>query len=184
MRKAYKTAILLFLLANGCFQTSSLYWDKAKTIKCWDGKSVQEFEGKPMAAMLWLRPKATQETGNFPANHQIYKRFDDTDFQIFLDCLKNPDAPRPFYTKGFTGLTSILYLSFLDGSRYIIFFTLERDTVVLPNGFSRRLFILFTQKETASTYDIQKDCGLTVFPGIQIPDPEYQHRDDWIAPKR
>jgi hypothetical protein len=166
MKKVAEMVFLLFLISGGCLEKNvkkeSVYWDKKKTIKYWNGESVNEFEGKTMAAMLWLRPKISQEPGDFPAKHQIYKRFDDDDYKIFWDCLKNPDKSRPSYVKGISGLTSTLYLSFLDGSRYIVFFSLEHETSILPNGFSKKIYTLFIEKEESSAYDPQKDPTLEI----------------------
>lgn len=113
-----------------------------------------------MASMLWIRPIAGRELeGTFPANYQVYKRFDDKDFGAFLECLKNPEKPRPSVAKDASdiGLTSMLYLSFLDGSSYIVFFSLEDETAILQNGYSQKLFSLFTAKEQGSGYAPEKD---------------------------
>jgi hypothetical protein len=145
---------------TGCQEnkTSSVYWDENKTVKYWDGQSTKDFEGKSMEAMLWLRPILNREFEEyFPSNYQVYKRFDDSDYQILLDCLKNPDKPRPSFVKGSSDLTSTLYLSFLDGSRYIIFFRLQYETAILQNGYSRRLYKLLNEKQDSSAYDPEKD---------------------------
>jgi hypothetical protein len=139
-------------------QQDAVYWDIKKTIKYWDGQSIKDFEGKSMEAMLWLRPILNREFEEyFPSNYQVYKRFDDSDYQILLDCLKNPDKPRPSFVKGSSDLTSTLYLSFLDGSRYIIFFRLQYETAILQNGYSRRLYKLLNEKQDSSAYDPEKD---------------------------
>lgn len=166
MRNITKLALFLLLISSGCLEKhgerESVYWDKGMRIKYWDGVSVSEFEGKTMAAMLWLRPKICKEGGNFPANYQIYKRFDDDDYKIFWDCLRTPDKPRPPFAKGTTGLTSELYLSFLDGSCYIVYFSLEHETAIFPNGYSKKIYNLFMEKPVSSAYDPQKDPTLEI----------------------
>jgi hypothetical protein len=90
--------VLMLFTFTGCKtdKQNSAYWDKKETIKYWDGKSLNVFEGKQMAAMLWLRSKGSEERGDFPAKYQIYKRFDDDDYAVFLDCLRKPDDCTPF----------------------------------------------------------------------------------------
>jgi len=160
MNKSIYLIVLAGIALSGCAsnnQQDTVYWDIKKTIKYWDGKSVEQFEGKTMESMLWLRPKFNSQKGDFPTQHQIYKRFDDSDYQILLECLKNPDKPRPSFVKGSSDLTSTLYLSFLDGSRYIIFFRLQYETAILQNGYSRRLYELLNEKQPSSAYDPDKD---------------------------
>lgn len=161
MNKSLYIILLAGIVLCGCDinnQQDAVYWDIKKTIKYWDGQSIKDFEGKSMEAMLWLRPILNREFEEyFPSNYQVYKRFDDSDYQILLDCLKNPDKPRPSFVKGSSDLTSTLYLSFLDGSRYIIFFRLQYETAILQNGYSRRLYKLLNEKQDSSAYDPEKD---------------------------
>ncbi len=161
MNKSLYMILLAGIVLCGCDinnQQDAVYWDIKKTIKYWDGQSIKDFEGKSMEAMLWLRPILNREFEEyFPSNYQVYKRFDDSDYQILLDCLKNPDKPRPSFVKGSSDLTSTLYLSFLDGSRYIIFFRLQYETAILQNGYSRRLYKLLNEKQDSSAYDPEKD---------------------------
>ncbi|MGH2272445.1 hypothetical protein ACQ9LF_11645, partial [Anaerohalosphaeraceae bacterium U12dextr] len=86
MKNMMVAACASFLLLCGCHgQTMNHY------PICWDGQSVDQFEGKTLEAMLWIRPILNREyEENFPGNYQVYKRFDDSDYQILLECLKNP----------------------------------------------------------------------------------------------
>lgn len=180
MKKVIELSLIL-LIFGGCVvkndEQESVYWNKKKTIKYWNGQSINEFEGKQMAAMLWLRPKISENQGDFPAKHQIYKRFDDSDYMLFLEILKNPENPLPMDVGP---ANEILYLSFLDGSQYVICFTFSQKYIQVRNGYSERLYDIFTQKIVNSTYDIDKDTGLTIAPNLRAPSPEHRYRDDWI----
>ncbi len=173
MKNMMVAACASFLVLCGCHcQTMNHY------PICWDGQSVDQFEGKTLEAMLWLRPILNREyEENFPGNYQVYKRFDDSDYQILLECLKNPEVSS---TVKDTSWGDYLYLSFLDGTHYVIGFSIRSKAVILPNGYSERLYSLLTEKQVCSTYDADKDSGLVVFPGIRAPTPEHRYRDDWI----
>jgi hypothetical protein len=180
MNKSLYIILLAGIVLCGCDinnQQEAVYWDIKKTIKYWDGKSVEQFEGKAMESMLWLRPKFNSQKGDFPTQHQIYKRFDDSDYMILLECLVNPEKPSVV-----TGVSwsEFLYISFLDGTNYVIGFSIRSKTIILPNGYSERLYSLLTEKEASSAYDANKDSGLIVFPGVKAPTPEHRYRDDWI----
>lgn len=173
--------LLMVLNLSSCSKIhdgeESVYWDKKKTIKYWRGESVNEFEGKQMAAMLWLRPRISPNQGDFPAKHQIYKRFDDNDYKLFLEILKNPENP---LQADIGAANELLYLSFLDGSQYVVCFTFSQESIQVENGYSERLYDLFTRKTVSSVYEPDKDLGLTIAPGLRAPTPEQRYRDDWI----
>jgi hypothetical protein len=117
----------------------------------WNGKDIREFHGKTMVSMLWLRP-TKMENINF--KYVIYKRFDNNDFQMLLQFLDSPE--RPSIVQG-EAWNEKLYLSFLDGSHYLINFNIRDKTIILPNGYSKNLYTLLMGKEISAEYDPKKD---------------------------
>ncbi len=138
------TSILtVFFVFSGCKK-----YEESRPL-CWDGKSINEFRDKTLTAMLWLRPSMNQQ--KFPANQQIYKQFDSNDYKLLLQCIEKPEHPSS-RIKSPAGFNEILYLSFLDGTRYIIFFDIEKDVVSLQNGYSNKLYSLLSEKEISPEY--------------------------------
>lgn len=143
-------SLLLLMVLVGCGPK------QPSKITFWDGKSVGEFQGKTMTSMVWLK------TGKGSADHsienmQVFKRFDGADFKMLLSCLENPELKHPPHEER---LGQYLYLSFLDGTRYIIDF---RDsfpfasdgdyTIILPNGQSRKLYNILMEKEPCPAFE-------------------------------
>lgn len=144
-----KIFALVILLWGGCRGKSLLP-------PCWLGESTNEFEGKTMIAMVWLRPK-----GDKMEQWEVYKRFDECDFQVLLDCLKEPEVSWPLRRD----LTEeCLYLSFLDGTRYLVTFRLEicNGYVLLPHGASKRLYALLMEKGTCSSTKLQEELLMRI----------------------
>jgi len=153
MRYILLVVLMIVSILSGC---------RSKTcndIPYWDGKSIKEFEGKTMTSMLWILP--TPYHGNVECpfeKSQVFKRFDGEDFKILLSCLKNPEIKQPAQEER---LGRYLYLSFLDGTRYIIDF---RDsypfsengeyTIILPNGRSKILYKLLMEKEPCPEFEL------------------------------
>lgn len=146
--------ILTFIL-TGCNNS-----EQCNQIPYWNGQSIEDFEGKTMTSMLWLWPYPYQDDLGFCIEKsRIFKRFDEEDFKVLLSCLGSPEIKQPVQ-EGRLG--RYLYLSFLDGSRYIIDFKdsypfPEKDgeyTIILPNGRSRILYELLIEKEPCSTFEL------------------------------
>jgi len=138
--------IVVFFL-TGCISKT------CNEIPYWDGKSINDFEGKTMASMLWLWPPPYQDGAGYCLERsRVFKRFDEADYKILLSCLENPEIKRPV-EEGRLG--RYLYLSFLDGTRYIIDFRFfhQKQYVVLPNGQSRILYKLLGEKEACPTFE-------------------------------
>lgn len=138
---------IIILMLTGCSS------NQCNKIPYWDGKSIKDFEGKTMASMLWLWPPPYQEdVGYCLERSRVFKRFDDVDFKILLSCLKNPEIKRPVQEER---LGRYLYLSFLDGTRYIIDFRFfhQKQYVILPNGQSKILYKLLGEKEPCPTFE-------------------------------
>lgn len=147
--KIVLVTVMLLVLINGC---------KTKEVRpiWWDGQSVtvKDFEGKSMAAMLWIRPVFNRELEYLPANCQVYKRFNEEDYRLLLEYLNNPE--KPSLVRG-VPWNQYLYLSFLDGSDYLIGFYIDHETVILPNGYTPKLYTLFTEREISPAYDAEGD---------------------------
>jgi hypothetical protein len=144
----FVTSILLVLII-GC---------KTKEVRpiWWDGQSItaENFQGKVLAAMLWIRPMMNRELEALPGNCQVYKRFEENDYKLFREYIHNPE--KPSFIRG-VPWNQYLYLSFLDGSSYLIGFQIDHETVILPNGYSEKLYTLLTEEEICPTYDVQND---------------------------
>lgn len=166
-------SLMILALGHGCKQKT----DEQRPIWC-DGQTVTAdvFASKTMAAMLWIRPSGNTEN-KFPADYQVYKRFDDGDYEIFLEYLRSPE--RQSVVEG-VSWNEFLFLSFLDGTNYLIGFSISSETVILPNGYSEELYKLFSGRSIATGYDPDKDWGLTLAPNLRAPSPEHRYRDDWI----
>lgn len=145
--KIILAASMLLASMTGC---------KSKEVRIvwWDGQSitVKNFEGKSLAAMLWIRPIFNRELERLPGNCQVYKRFDEKDYQALLEYLSNPE--KPSVVRG-VPWNQYLYLSFLDGSSYLIGFQIGHETVILPNGYSKKLYTLLTEKEISPAYSAE-----------------------------
>jgi hypothetical protein len=152
MRKTAMGIVVILLILGGCKNKNSAYWDSESLIKYWDSESIKETHGKTMAAMLWLRQ--TTKEGNINFQYQVYKRFDGNDYKLLLQYLKNPERPSLVHGEAWT---EWLYISFLDGTRYVIGFNIRDKTIILPNGYSKKLYSLLTEKEPCPAYDPKKD---------------------------
>jgi len=154
MRCTPMCIVLSILLMTGCSR------NLCNKIPSWDGQSIKDFEGKTMTSMLWLWPPPHQDGAEYCLEQSnVFKRFDETDFKVLLSCLDNPEVKQPV-KQGWLG--RYLYLSFLDGSHYLINF---RDsypfpekngkyTVILPNGRSQRLYKLLMEKEPSPEFEM------------------------------
>lgn len=142
-------AILVVLFQCGCK-------DKSQLPFCWKGESRKDFQGKTMVSMVWIRPTpgGNPLSKDINAAYQVYKQFDGDDFKILLHCMKSPELPATRSTG-----SEFLYISFLDGSRWIVDFDLwkEKQYVLLRNGQSKVLYKLLIEKAPCPTYDPQKD---------------------------
>ena len=154
MKKVIILILGMLIFFNGCKGN-----DKKRYPILWNGESIKNFQGKTMSSMLWLRET---RIGYEIKDMQVYKRFDGNDFKLLLQCLEGPDKPP---SAGVSSFNQILYLSFLDGTSYIIDFKIWDKTVILSNGYSKKLYALLIQKEVASEYDERKD------PMANPPDP-------------
>jgi hypothetical protein len=148
---------LVVLFLGGCE-------DKSQLPSCWVGESIKDFEGKTMVAMVWIRPTpgGSPFAKNINSAYQVYKRFDGADYKILLSCMKSPELHSTRTTGG-----EFLYISFLDGSQWIVDFDLwnEKQYVLLRNGQSKILYKLLTEKTPCPAYDPQRD----VFAGSKDP---------------
>lgn len=148
--KYIKVLAVITLFLCGCKEKSQLP-------PCWDGKSVKDFKGKTMVSMVWIRPisgAAGPFSGNINSAFQVYKRFDGKDFKILLTFMESPELPTTRSTGG-----EYLYISFLDGSRWIVDFDIwkEKQYALLRNGQSKALYKLLTEKDITSEYDPMRD---------------------------
>ena len=106
-----------------------------------------------MASMLWLWPPPYQEgVGYCLKRSRVFKRFDEADFKVLLGCLENPDIKQLLSEQR---LGRYLYLSFLDGTQYIVDFRFSRqkEVVILLNGQSKTLYDLLGEKEPCPTFE-------------------------------
>ncbi|HOM75230.1 MAG TPA: hypothetical protein P5175_03675 [Anaerohalosphaeraceae bacterium] len=153
-----KCAMLVILSVTSLF--AGCRSNKCNEIPFWDGKSIKDFEGKTMTSMLWLLPPPYQDgVGYCLEKSRVFKRFDEADFKVLLSCLENPEIRKPVQEER---LGRYLYLSFLDGTRYIIDFKdsypfPEKSgeyTIILPNGRSKILYNLLMEKEPCPTFEL------------------------------
>jgi len=153
MKIAVSILVLIVIAFSGCNR------GKSDEIPFWDGQSIKNFEGKTMTSMLWLWPPAYEEGRGIRLDKsRVFKRFDEADFRVLLSCLENPEIRTPVREER---LGRYLYVSFLDGTRYIIDF---RDsypfpekgdyTVILPNGRSKTLYNLLMEKEPCPEFEL------------------------------
>lgn len=143
--------VLFISLICGCSSR------RCTDIPYWDGKSIKEFEGKTMASMLWLwLPPYQDGVGYCLERSRVFKRFDEADFNVLLHCLENPEIRRPIEEER---LGRYLYVSFLDGTRYIIDFRFshQEQFVILLNGQSKILYNLLGEKEPCSTFELDSN---------------------------
>jgi hypothetical protein len=77
--------------------------------------------------------------------------FVDEDFEVLLNCLEYPEMRQPVQEER---LGRYLYLSFLDGTQYVIDFRFnhEKRCVILINGQSQILYELIGEKEVCSSF--------------------------------
>jgi hypothetical protein len=147
MKFTISIILSFILLFSGCGSKT------CNEIPYWDGRSVKDFEGKTLESMLWLWLPAYEDgVGYCIERSTVFKRFDEDDYEILLRCLENPEIRRPMQEER---LGRYLYLSFLDGSRYIIDFrfTHENESVILLNGQSKILYKLLGEKEPSPTFE-------------------------------
>lgn len=113
-----------------------------------------------MVAMVWIRPTpgGSPLAKDINSAYQVYKRFDGADYKILLSCMESPELPTRRGTYG----QQFLYISFLDGSRWIVDFDLwdEKGYVLLRNGQSKILYKLLTEKAPCPAYDLKIDIPL------------------------
>jgi len=141
------------LVSTGCNTKQS------SNIPYWDGQSIEEFQGKTMTSMVWLKSGKGSKDRSVE-NMEVFKRFDGADFEVLLSCLENPEIKRPA-EEGRLG--EYLYLSFIDGTRYIIDFRFWHDKqyVILPNGQSKILYKLFGERESCPAFE-------PIIPGMDL----------------
>jgi hypothetical protein len=145
MKAMFLVTAMLLSLFSGCS-------NECKEIPYWDGSSAQIFEERTMESMLWLwLPPYEDDAGYCIEKSTVFKRYDDADFEILLSCLKNPEVK---YALPEQRLGRYLYVSFLDGSRYIVDFKFshENESVITLNGQSKILYRLLGDKEPVSTF--------------------------------
>ena len=153
MRNALMLVLVTLLFSSGCK-------DRSQLPPCWVGESTKDFEGKTMVAMVWIRPTpgGCPFAKNINSAYQVYKRFDGVDYKTLLNCMKSPEKPRPVQNV----YEEFLYLSFLDGTRYIVDIDLRHESqyALLRNGGSKILYKLLMEKEPCPAYDPQMDTPL------------------------
>jgi hypothetical protein len=144
MKNVVMLSLIVLVFLGGC-------GSKCKSIPYWDGKSTKDFEGKTMTSMVWLYPHQDNIE-----RWEVYKRFDGADFKVLLSCMKNPGKKWPLREDV---TDECLYLSFLDGTRYIVGFRCDtcNSYILLRNGASKILYKLLIEKEPCPAFDSKKD---------------------------
>jgi hypothetical protein len=147
MKYMQMVAIVFIMFFVGCSSNR-----ECNNIPYWKGDSVAVFKDKALSSMLWIWPPPYDD--NLECcfeKSQVFKRFDDDDFQVLLRCLDNPEIRRPVQDER---LGRYLYVSFLDGTRYLIDFRFnhEKRSVILINGQSQILYQLIGEKEVCSSF--------------------------------
>jgi hypothetical protein len=141
------TVVIVFVLfCVGCSHK------ECNTIPYWKGDSVEAFKNKTMSSMLWIWPPPYDDNMECRfEKSQVFKRFDDEDFEVLLNCLEYPEMRQPVQEER---LGRYLYLSFLDGTQYVIDFRFnhEKRCVILINGQSQILYELIGEKEVCSSF--------------------------------
>ncbi len=146
-----KIFAIVILFCGGCKEKSQLP-------SCWLGKSTKEFDGKTMVSMVWIRPTpgGNPLSKDINSAYQVYKRFDGADYKILLNCMSHPErsmSAQNIYEE-------FLYLSFLDGTRYIVDFGIrdENQSILIRNGSSKILYKLLVEKEPCPAYNPRMDA--------------------------
>ena len=97
---------------------------------------------KEVVSIIWVRPEVSEK--------KSYKKF--TDISEIKEILKQIATPKPgaFSLQGKEKHELRIY--FLDGENYHVYFTVEGDEFIGPNGWNKELFKILRDKEKAEPF--------------------------------
>lgn len=126
--------VILFLI------TVFLWMPRKKTVSTyWSGEPLI---CKEVVLLVWIRPEVSEK--------KSYKKF--TDISEIKEILKQIATPKPgtFSLQGKEKHELRIY--FLDGENYHMYFAIEGDKFIGPNGRNKELFKILGDKEEASPF--------------------------------